>query len=337
MLATALDSVLDAERDGLSRGPLPAVLDAAFLLSGLHYQLSSGMPPGSVGTAECGALRLYMEYDALAQAGQRLPGLADQLGVAPADLRRILNESWLPHVGVVRLPPYLRQVDPRALAVCERNAGDYPAAALAALLSPCLLLTQHAKHFAPLGVRARGERVDSVMAVVAVNVGDVQLPAEVVFPAVPCRSVAASAEAAVDRFGPVACVVLAMLGIGGATWYRELPPERRQKVKRVVSQIGAHLADEYEQPPDDVHRARHELGACMVPSPEQRSALSALVREMAISPTSLSAKQVAEMVTPSLRPKVADLRVFLRKYEHTVFKEVRRGGFALGSHYELPG
>jgi len=64
-----------------------------------------------------------------------------------AELRRIINEDWLPHVDVVKLPVALRQADRRALEV--RNADDY----LAALLSPCPLLTRNYKHFGVLGVR----------------------------------------------------------------------------------------------------------------------------------------------------------------------------------------
>jgi len=87
---------------------------------------------------------------------------------------------------------------------------------------------------------------------------------------------------------------------------------------------------------DGVHQARLQLRACAVPKPERRSTLSAILREMAMSPESLSAEQLAGLIAPPLRPKVADLRAFLQKYDKTVFEQVRRGGFVLGSHYELP-
>ncbi len=45
------------------RRPLPAVLDTDFIRTGLHAQLSKGMPPRSVQSARDGSLRLFMEYD----------------------------------------------------------------------------------------------------------------------------------------------------------------------------------------------------------------------------------------------------------------------------------
>ena len=53
--------------------------------------------------------------------------------------------------------------------------------------------------------------------------------------------------------------------------------------------------------------------------------------------THLSAQQLAELLAPSVRPPVADLRAFLREHNDTVFDQVRRGGFVLGTHYQLPG
>jgi len=181
-LAALLDDALDPGWAGLSRRPLPAVLDTDFIRTGLHYQLSNGIPPRSVRTAREGALRLFMEYDTLTETGQRLPRFAGQLGVPVADLRRIINEDWLPHVDVVKLPASMRQADPRAQAVRDRDSADFPAAALAALLSPCLLLTRNTKHFGVLGVRTQTQGVDGVMAAVAINVGEMQLQAVVTCP-----------------------------------------------------------------------------------------------------------------------------------------------------------
>src|SRR5260370_40132976 len=111
-----------------------------------------------------------MEYDTLTETEARLPKFAGQLGVSVADLRRVLNEDWLPHVDVVKLPASLRQADPRALQVRDCDADDFPAAALAALLSPCLLLTCNYNHFGALGVRTRSQGVDVLIAIAAINV-----------------------------------------------------------------------------------------------------------------------------------------------------------------------
>jgi hypothetical protein len=104
-----------------------------------------------------------MEYDTLTETGEKLPKFAGQLGVPVADLRRVLNEDWLPHIDVVKLPGSLRAADRRALQVQDRDAGDYPAAALAALLSPCLLLTHNYNHFGALGMHTHKQGVDGVI------------------------------------------------------------------------------------------------------------------------------------------------------------------------------
>jgi len=49
-----------------------------------------------------------------------------------------------------------------------------------------------------------------------------------------------------------------------------------------------------------------------VPRPENRTPVSAIMRELALSPESLSAAQVAELLDPKVRRlAVADIRAFL--------------------------
>ena len=336
-LAALIADAMDASWLDLSRRPLPAVLDTDFVRTGLHYQLRNGIPPRSVRTAQHGSLRLFMEYDTLTETEARLPKFADQLGVPAVDLRRVLNEDWLPHVDVVKLPASLRRADPRALQVRDRDIGDFPAGALAALLSPCLLLTCNYKHFGALGVRTRSQAVDGVMAMAAINIGEMQVRVIVMIPAAPAMAVGAAVKWASDRFGPAAWVILGVLIGGGFYWYRKQPPERRERVRQVAGEVGTHLLEEYGTAAGRVNRARVLLRACVVPSPRQRTPVSAIMRELALSPESLSAQQLADLLDPSVRPSVAGLRAFLRAHDNMVFAQVRRGGFVLGSHYQLPG
>ncbi len=74
----------------------------------------------------------------------------------------------------------------------------------------------------------------------------------------------------------------------------------------------------------------------MVPRLGNRAPASAIMRELALSPGSLSAAQLAELLDPGLRPSAASLRAFLREHDNTVFQQVRRGGFVLGCRYQLP-
>jgi hypothetical protein len=335
-LDALLDDALDPGWAGLARRPLPAVLDTDFIRTGLHYQLRHGHPPKSVTTARRGLLRLFMEYETLAETGDRLPRFAAQFGVPVADLRRMLNEDWLPHVDVVRLPAALRQADPRAAEVRDRDAADFPAAALAALLSPCLMLTCNYKHFGALGVRTRSQAVDGVMAVAAINVGESRVQALVMVPAAPALAAGGALRWASARFGPAAWVGAGLLAAGGIYWYRKQPPGRRGQLRQSAAAIGGRLLEEFCVAAGGAGQARLALRATVVPAPGQRTPAAAILRELATSAESLSAQQLAGLLDPSMRPAAASIRAFLRAHEATVFDQVRRGGFVLGSRYELP-
>ncbi len=308
----ALLAEADASFSDLGDGPLPAVLDTSCVRTGLHYQLSNGFPPASVTTAHDGSVRLFMEYDTLVETQRKLSKFAKGLGVPEADLRRILNEDWLPHIEVVKIPPRLRQVDRRALEVSESDPDDYPAAALAALLSPCILLTHNYTDFAALGVRTESQGVDAMLAVVELKIGRMHVRAVVLLPEAPIRMAGATVKWATERFGPVTWVILGVIAIGGICWYRKQPPERRERIKEVALDIGTRLMDEYEKATTEVHQARVQLHACVVPSPQHRTPLSAMLRELAMSEESLSAQQLADLLDPSLRPPVAEIRAYLR-------------------------
>src|SRR5260370_336872 len=200
-----------------------------------------GFPTASVQAAHGGSVRLLMEYDTLVETQRKLSKFARGLGVPEAELRRILNEDWLPHIEVVKIPPRLRQVDRRAQQVSESDPDDYPAAALAALLSPCILLTHNYTDFATLGVRTQSQGVDAVLALVDLTIG-----------------------------------------------------------------------------------------------PQHPTPVSAMLRELAMSEESLSGQQLGDLLDPSLRRPVAEIRAYLRANDKTLFAQVRGGGFLLGHHYTLP-
>jgi hypothetical protein len=334
-LAAFLAEAAELNSVDIGRRPLPAVLDTDFVRTGLHAQLSKGEPPRSIRGAKDGALRLLMEYDTLTETDQLLPKFARQFDVTVAELRRILNEQWLPHIDVVRLPTGLRDLDPRALQVRSEDEKDFPAAALATLLSPCLMLTHNYKHFGALGVRTREQGVDGVMAVLAINIGEVHLRAVILLPELPLRAAGAAMDWATEKIGPWAWVILGVVIAGGIYWYSKQPPERRDQIKTTAGQVATHLLQEYGKATDGVYQARLQLRACMVPKPGHRTPASAILRELALSPESLSAAQLAELLDPSVRPSVAEIRAFLRANDNGLFNQVRRGGFMLGSKYQL--
>lgn len=331
-MAAWLDE-FDSYAEGLG-APLLGVLDTCAVRTGLRHQLRYGEPPKSVRLAQCGSLRLFMEYDTLTETGARLSRFAEQLGVRTNELVRMLNEDWLPYVKVVRLPSGLRQLDPRALAVRERDADDYPAAALAALLSPCVLLT-HDRDFAALGVLTSSQGVETIVAAVNLRVGQMHLRGVAMVPAVPAVAVGATAKWAADRYGPVAWFALGGLVAGGIWYYFRQPMERRERIKDLARKIGSTLIDEMTKAQVEVNRAQAQLRVGLVPRPDTRTAMSAVLREMALSSESLSAQQIVDLLDEEARPSVADLRAYLHANDKTMFAEVRRGGFKLGRHCSL--
>jgi len=259
-------------------GPLPAVLDTDFIRTGLHDQLKQGKLPMSVWSAAEGSLRLFMEYDTLVETEAKLPKFARQFGVSVDELRRILNQEWLPNIDVVCLPPGLRGLDPRALRVRDRDVDDFPAAALAALLSPCLLLTHNYKHFGALGVLTRDQALNGVTAVLAISVGEVRLHAAIAVPTLPFRVVDAAMNWATQKFGSGAWVILGLVVAGGIYWYFKQTPERRDTMKRVAGSMGTHIMEEYGAAAEVVYQGRVVLQACMVPKPDNRTPISAIMR-----------------------------------------------------------
>ena len=319
----------------LGRRPLLAVLDTSCVRTGLHYQLQNGSPPASVTTAQDGSVRLLMEYDTLVETRRKLPKFAKGLGVTTAELTRILNEDWLPYIKVVRLPSALRGVDQRALAVRECDPDDYPAAALAALLSPCILLTHNYTDFGPLGMKSWSQGVDAIVAGIDLRVGQIHMNAAVMVPAAPVMAIGSAAKWASEKIGPVAWVILGLFFVGGIVLYRKQPQERRDNIKKVAGRVGSVLLDEATRATAEVHLARMQLRACVVPGPHDRTPASAILRELAMSDESLSAQQLSELLDELVRPSVARLRAYLRASDKTLVYQVRRGGFVLGAHYRL--
>ena len=324
----------DARLADLGRGPLLAVLDTSNVRTGLHHQLSQGSPPASISTARDGSMCMFMEYETLLETYRKLPKFARQFGVPVAELIQILNE-WLPFIRVVRLPPALRQLDQRALEVRNLDPDDYPAAALAALLSPCILLTGNYTDFGPLGVLSEKQGVEAVVAGIAVTVGEAHFQASVMVPLVPVRAVGGITKWASEKIGPWAWAGLAALLIAGGFLYSRQPEERRAKIKASAVQVGKAVLDQIMEATTEVEAARAELRAKVVAGPADRSPGSAILRELALSEHSLSAQQLADRLDESVRPPVAGLRSYLRANDKALVYQVRRGGFTLGAFYKL--
>ena len=108
-----------------------------------RLQLRNGIPPpvgfAPPGTGRCGCSWSTTPWPR--------PPVACRGSLPSSACRRptcaIISQDWLTQVEVVKLSDALRQADPRAVQIREWDRADFPAAALAALLSPCLLLTHN--------------------------------------------------------------------------------------------------------------------------------------------------------------------------------------------------
>ena len=319
----------------LKEGPIPAVLDTSCVRTGLHYQLANNRLPASMDVVRSGRFRMFMELETLNETWNRLPRFAQQLGVPLSTLQRMFADDWLPLLSIVSLTESLRQIDQRAEAVRLLDSDDYPTAALAALLSPCVLLTRNSRDFGPLNVKVHTQGVDAVFAAVNVKVGETQVQAIVMLPAAPVVAVGATTKWAAEKIGPTAWFVLALIVAGGVVLYQRQAPERKERIKHVASETGKFLLDEYERATDAIQQAEDQLATCVVPGPDQRSVTSAVFRKVAMSDESMSAQQTCDVLNDSVCPPVDQLRRFLHGNKTTVFREVRRGGFVLGGRYHV--
>lgn len=319
----------------LKGGPIPAVLDTSCVRTALKQQLTTGEPPATLYAARDGQIRLFMERTTLYETWTRLPRFSEQLSAPVVHLQRLFADEWLPLIRVVSVPDELRTLDRRASAVQALDPDDYPAAVLAALLSPCILLTHNTKDFAPLGVREWTQGVDAVVAALDIRVGKTTVQAVTMVPAVPVYAVRAGVKWAYERIGPAALLILVAGTLGGIHVYRRQPEERRQTIRVVARTAGRFLMEEYTAASDAVHKAQDQLCGCVVPAPEQRTIPAAVLRLLAMSADSMSAQQIYEALDESRRPAVQPLRQWLHGNKVEVFWEVRRGSFALGKRFGL--
>ncbi len=311
--------------------PNVAVVDTDWVRTGLDDQLRKGRPPTSIVAAQDGSFRLFMERDTLTEMGEKLPKFASQLAVPVSRLAEMLAADWLPHIRVVALPDQLRSIDERATAVRDLDEKDYPAAALAALLSPCILLTHNYRHFHPLGIRDSRQGVNAVFAAIDVTFGEARVQAVATVPAAPAVAIGATVKWAVERFGPIVWVILGLAMVGGVVAYRRQPLERQDEIKRLAGGVVEFIMEEFADASASVQQASELLNTYLVPAPENRTRIAAVLRELATATESMSAQQLSEALDDVARTSVESLRTFLHSNKQSVFQEVRRGSFLLGA------
>lgn len=314
--------------------PVIAIIDTSFLRTGLHAHLASGRAPRSLVAMQSESVRAFMEGETLREMFRKIPEFATQLDVSELDLKELFVDEWLPSIKVVELPTYLRELDGRSLAVHQRDPDDFAAASLAALLSPCILLT-HDLDFKALGVNHREQGFFAICLIEDVNDGDAEVRAAAMIPAAPLFALGVGTKHAYDRFGPVALGVVGLLAAGGVLLYFKQPVERRESIKNGTGKVLRALAEMYGEAVAAAEHARRELRKSLVPPSVDPPPVAAILRALATTRTSLSAQQLHDQLEATYSFDVRELRAYLHGNKETIFFEERRGGFRLGIPYHL--
>ena len=291
-----MDSWLESHRllRELRSGPAPVIVDTSGIRTGLHVQLSHGSLPACLTAADRGEMHLFMERETFDEIYRKLSKFAGQFGVAEAELRAMFDNDWVPRMRVAALPPDLRAIDARAREVQARDATDYASAALAALLSPCILLTGD-KDFAALGVREQNQGRDAIVAAIEVKAGERSVSAVTMVPAAPVAAAGAGAKWAADRFGvPLVLFVVAFFVAGAFVAYQYQPPERKQRIRQGAATVGRLYIEAANEAFAQLQAAEAQLHTTAIPGPTERSIESAVLRMLATAGESMSAAQICE-------------------------------------------
>lgn len=314
----------------LQRLPQLAVLDTSYVRTGLDGQVRNGRSPAMIWAAQKGTINLFMERETLKETVRKLPEFAHGLKVSESDLRKHLNLDWLPHIQVVTLPDNLRKLDKRATEVRKLDPDDYPCAALAALLSPCILLTGNHNHFIPLGVTTSTQGRDAVLSTIRIKEGKDAIEALAVVPTASILATGAGIKLVIEKVGSLAWAVFVAVAAGGTYIYKQQSQQRKDTIWKVAHEVGGMLLNEFTEETAKMNQARSQLGSYAVPPPECRSAIAIVLRELAFSSYSMSAEQLYNTLDSSVWPSVTKLRQFLHAHKDDIFLEARQGSFVLG-------
>lgn len=317
---------VSAQTQRLLAPPLLAVLDTSFVFTALQSQLrNSGAPPLSLRAAQQGGIRLFIAGETLTETFDKLDEFADALGTTCQRLEAFLIEDWAPSITVVDVAGVAPEG--RAALVAERDASDRPAAVLAALLSPCILLA-HDRDFEPLGIPGRGEPVLAVQATLVVNDTTVRVQAVVMTPALPVAGVVGGVRWIGNRTGLPPLLVGAALAGGGYLLYTRMAPERRATARQVLADVGTMFLEEAVRAYGEQQQALSALEGLVVPLERPRTVKAVVLRELARADEPLSAQQLWERLDPMTRPALTAVRATLRA--HWAAELVGRGIWMLG-------
>jgi hypothetical protein len=321
----ALEAAAERRHGDLFRAPYLAVLDTEFFRSAFQSQHKFGGPPLSLRLAREGHLRLFIAEETLAELFDKLTDFADGLGTTADELERLLLEEWGPSVHVVDLPT--ESNDFRVALVAARDQTDRPAAILATMLSPCILLTKD-KDFEALEVARPGDPVFAVRMTIVVNGTTMELQTMVQAPMMPILGVAASVEWTGKKVGVnpwlLGGILVAILGL----IYWRMDEEKRATTREALGHVGRTYVERLVVAQENHQAALAALNERIVPALQKRTSTEVIVRHLACSDEDLSAQRLWEQLDSGIRPSVVAVRQLLRT--HPAVVKAGRGLWGVG-------
>jgi hypothetical protein len=310
--------------------PVIGVLDTDVFRRGLDRQLRGGGDPLSLAAAQAGTLRLFLERRTLREiVDRKLADFAEQMHRDVRELKDLLEDSWLPAVRVVDVPPGL-VTDPRVVQV---SADDRPAAELASLLAPCTLLTDNHHHFRSMGVTQHSSWLPAAVGAERLARGDSQVAAAGFVMAFPF-TVAGGGMLWGLRRVPVpawARAGVALGAIGILTCVALRTKERRERAAGARWPIFLHLMEEHSRGVVLRESGMAAIRDAVLVNPVDVTPLSRLMRRVATESSPVTAAELWQELQPADRRQLVSVGSVRRiLHETPVFSEVRRGRFLLG-------
>lgn len=238
--------------------------------------------------------------------------------------------NWLPCIRVVDLSEQLRQLDKKALDVKRLDPDDYPTAALAAILSPSILLTHNFKDFSPLGTREWRRGINGIAAVSDIVLGQRNLLAIASIPSGLVVVIISTLKSIAAHSNPTLLIFAVVLLLVIVAVYRRQTPDRNESIHLLSNDILCFLLEQSSEAIKEISYGNKPLDSYMVGKSAYVTTEAAVLRLLALTSEPLSAQQIGELLDKSVRPRLQSLRAFLHANKNRVFEETRRGRFMLG-------
>jgi hypothetical protein len=227
--------------------PLPIVVDADVLHRNIDYCLRTGWTPRLIDSASHGytlltGVVLFATARVQEEIERQLDEIAIRREVPREDVAHVWNETFLPRIRFVEIQDGA-VADPRVEQVRALHEADAPTAALAVMLSPCVVLTDNRKHFAPLGIPdIQTDRIAVDARELSRYYGSAN--AMTIVPTLTGAMAIEGSKKMISTIGRDASILIALLLIGAAVviWRSEPGGQIRASAKKLAREVGPSLA-----------------------------------------------------------------------------------------------